>query len=186
MNFKTTARTIAAIAALVALPLIARAATTPVTPHPLGVEFGFNWTTNSTTQQFAHTLYDFQLDYDVTGGKGPIPISAYGQYGWASTKPIGGVNVNFNEWQFGVQAQTRTQIYGGLGVGYVGQNGNISISGLGSGSASASGVGGTAFIGADLHKPNQSGPGIKLGYNVWPNFQSLNTDNWYAALTYRI
>jgi len=186
MNLKATARTLAAIAALVASPLMARAATTPVTPHPITVEFGFNWTTNSTTQVLVKTVYDFQIDYDLTGGTGKAPVSVYGGYGWANHAPIAGAKVTYNLWSLGVQTRTKHPVYAGMGFGYYGQSGTVSVAGVGSASTGQGGVGAQGFVGVDLFKPGRAGPGVKLGYNVLPSFQGLNTDSWFAALTYRI
>jgi hypothetical protein len=187
MSLQRTACLIAAIAALVACPVMARADEAQTNRYPFSLEFGTYFPTNGNTQLFIHTVYAMQVNYDLGQAKGAAaPLSVYGQYGWGSHAPVSGVNVNYQLWSVGVDARTRSQTYAGLGLGYYGQSGTVNVSGFGSGSASQGGIGGSIFVGTDFAKRGAPGPGLRVGYNLLPNFQGLNTNSWSAGVTYRL
>jgi hypothetical protein len=187
MRLHRAACLIAALAALVACPVMAHADTSQTSRHPFALEFGPYFPTNGNTQQFIHTVYAMQVNYDLDeGNASAAPLSVYGEYGWGSHAPVSGVNVNYQLWSVGVDARTRSQAYAGLGLGYYGQSGTVNVSGLGSGHASQGGIGGSVFVGTDFSAAGGPGPGLRVGYNLLPNFQGLNTNSWSAGVTYRL
>jgi hypothetical protein len=91
MRLQRTACLIAAIAALVACPPMARADDTQVSRHPFAIEFGTYFPTNGNAQQFIHTVYALQVNYDLEKATAAAaPLSVYGQYGWGSHAPVSG------------------------------------------------------------------------------------------------
>jgi len=152
--------------------------------HPIQIGIGAYFPTASNSQQLIHTVYDVDASYDFTHGS--FPVSVYGGYGWGSHSPISGATLSYSSYWLGVEGRTADQLYAGLGVGYYGQSGTVSVTGLGSASGSTGGVGGTAFVGYDLGPRGSSGVGIRAGYNFLPTFAGANTDGWGVTLTYRI
>lgn len=181
---------VAAVIALIAAPAMTRADSAQSGQHPFQLSVGAYSPINHDTQQFIHTVYKIKGIYDFDQRIGTAaPVSMYGEYGWGSHSPASGANVNYQQWALGVEARTPSQTYGGVGVGYYGQSGTLSVSGQAA-QAHHVGVGGAVFIGTDFSAPHQGrvspGLGVRLGYSFLPNFQGLNTNAWDFGMTYRL
>jgi hypothetical protein len=179
----------ALVIAIATYPATARTDGAQSGDHPFQIGVGAYFPTDHDAQQLVHTVYKIEAVYDLGHGS-TVPLSVYGGYGWGSHAVVQGVNVGYSNYWLGVQGRTASPVYGGLGLGYYGQAGTLNVSGFGSASATQGGVGGTVFLGADFgaksHQTQKPGLGIRLGYNVLPNFEGLNTDGYDFTIRYRI